>query len=126
LFRNNRGGDRAERHPPGEPFHNEASDDPDTPSARDSPEQKYRCLGNSLEQFSALLADRMITWEQEVPSEPGIDQPVVEFPAFGAPDDMTPPLLVVRDLRESIHFSDTARWPGLLAQAQALRRQRAA
>jgi len=91
---------------------------------RYSPEQRYWCWGNSTEQFSALLADSVITWEQEAPSEPAIDQPIVEFLAFGAPHGMTPPPLIERDLRESIHFRDPARWQSLLAQAQALRRRR--
>jgi len=124
LSRNNRGHDRADRHPPGEPAPDETLDRSDTPSVRYSPEQNYWCGGNSSEQLSALLADSIITWEQEAPSEPGIEQPIVEFLAFGAPPGMTPPPLVARDLRESIHFRDPARWSGLLAQAQALRRQR--
>ncbi len=75
-------------------------------------------------QFRASLDDDVIEWEEEWPGETSADQPVVEFLAFGAPGDMAPPM-VVRDLRESIHFRARERWPKLLAEAEALRRSQA-
>ena len=51
------------------------------------------------------------------------DQPIVEFLAFGAPDD-TAPAPVVGDLREVIRVRDAERWFELLATVQALRWKR--
>lgn len=107
------------------PAPEEGFGDSETPSVRYSPDQRSWSWGGGMSaQFRASLDDDVIEWEEEWPGETSADQPIVEFLAFGAPDDMAPPI-VVRDLRESIHFRDRDRWPKLLAEAEALRRSQA-
>lgn len=107
------------------PAPEEGFGDSETPSVRYSPDRRSWSWGGGISaQFRASLDDDVIEWEEEWPGETSADQPIVEFLAFGAPDDMAPPI-VVRDVRESIHFRDRERWPKLLAEAEALRRGQA-
>ena len=82
--------------------------------------------GDAYDRYEVSLGADVLTWLWIGPKDLGgvSDQPIAEFLAFG-PLDSNAPATVLAELRKAIERRDSTAWMRLLADAEALRAERA-